>query len=150
MLPAPSHSTVRSEAVVRNVGPVVSSMVKVSVVSTWFPQSSVMRKFTLACPVAAQPSVNMLVVFSNVTPPQLSVAVELFTMFNQASISATLPVPSHSTVTEPPFGTKVGGVVSSMVKTAEDVALLPAASVCVKITVMAPVSPHRSDMLAAS
>ena len=100
-------------------------MVKVSVVSTWLPQSSVIKKFTLAVPVAAQSSVSRVVVFSMVTPPQTSLAVELLTRFNQASISATLPVPSHSTVTEPPFGMKVGGVVSSMVNVADVVLVFP-------------------------
>ena len=109
-----------------------------------------MRKFTLACPVAAQSSDNVSVVFWMVMPPQASLAVELFTKVNQASMSVTFPVPSHSTVTEPVFGVKLGGVVSSMIKRADVVLVLPWMSVAVKVTKVAPVSPHSSVMLATS
>ena len=95
-MPAPSHSTVSSEAAVI-VGLVVSSMVKVAVDSEKFPQASVALKVTVADPVAPQSSLKAVKLFDQ-TKPQLSVAVAPPLEANQAFKAAVLPAPSHSTV----------------------------------------------------
>ena len=55
-----------------------------------------------------------------------------------------LPAPSHSTVLFDASVSIVGGVVSCIVNVAVVVLVLPQASVAVKVTVTAPVAPHRS------
>src|SRR5688572_31962809 len=54
VLPAPSHSTVSSDASVSIVGGVVSSIVKVAVVVLALLQSSVAVKVNVALPVSPQ------------------------------------------------------------------------------------------------
>ena len=126
-------------------------MVKVSVVSVTLPQSSEAVQVMLASPVAAQSSERSVVVLVTETPPHSSMTVmPPCQMASQALISSTFPLPSHSTTSEPPCGMKVGGVVSSMVNVADVVLVLPWMSVAVKVTKVAPVSPHASVMLATS
>ena len=59
--------------------------------------------------------------------------------------ASVLPLPSHSTVRSAATPSRVGAVVSSMVKVAVDVAVFPQSSVAVKVTVADPVAPHSSE-----
>jgi len=60
-------------------------------------------------------------------------------------MAAVLPAPSVSSVMLAGAFVKVGGVVSLIVNVAVVVAALLHASRAVKVTVAAPVAPHRSD-----
>src|SRR5881394_1330066 len=62
---------------------------------------------------------------------------------NHAAICAPLPAPSHSK-TALLEQVITGGVVSTTVTVLEQVLWLPQASVAVKVTVAAPLAPHRS------
>ena len=55
-------------------------------------------------------------------------------LFSHALNSVMLPAPSHSTVLFAAWAVMVGAVVSSIVKVADVVLVLPAASVAVKTT----------------
>ncbi len=58
-LPAPSHSTIWSEAGVIKPGADVSSMVNVAMHVEKLPQSSVAVKVTVTAPVAPHPSLRL-------------------------------------------------------------------------------------------
>ena len=139
-LPAPSHSTVASIASI-TAGAVVSSIVNVAVVLVALPQSSVAVKVTVAAPVAPQSALNASKSLLQVTPLQASVAEAPPLLASQASRSAALPAPSHSTVASI-ASTTAGAVVSSIVNVAVVLVALPQSSVAVKVTVAAPVAPQ--------
>ena len=124
-------------------GPVVSSMVKVAVVLLLFPQSSVAVKITVAAPAAPQSSLKESKSLLHDTSLHASEAVAPPWLVNQASSSAALPEPSHSTVASL-ASVKVGAVLSSMVKMAVVLVLLPQLSVAENVTVAEPVSPQSS------
>ena len=75
VLPAPSHSTVRSDASVSILGAMLSSMVKVEVVLLLLPQASVAVNVTVALPVAPQSSLNAVKSLLQVTPIASAVGV---------------------------------------------------------------------------
>ena len=141
-LPAPSHSTVSSEAAVIS-GLVVSSIVNVAEEELLFPQSSVAVKVTVAEPVAPQSSLKPSKSLLQVTPPQISEAVAPPLLFNHAFKAAVLPAPSHSTVSSE-AAVISGLVVSSIVNVAVVELLLSQSSVTVNVTVTVPVAPQSS------
>ena len=96
-LPAPSHSTVISEAAVMT-GAAVSSIVKVALVVLLFPQSSVAVKTTVVAPVTPHKSLKPSKSLLHLTDEQSSLAVAPPLLLNHASNADTLPEPSHSTV----------------------------------------------------
>ena len=96
---------------------------------------------TVAEPVAPHSSLNAVKSFVIVTPPQSSSAV---TSASQAFNSLVLPSPSHSTVRSSGIVVKTGAVVSTMVKVAVVVVVLPQSSVAVQVTIAEPVAPHSS------
>ena len=115
--PAPSHSTVKSEACAVIVGSVVSSIVKVAVVVLEFPQASVAVKITVAKPVSPHPSLSAVKLLLQVTPLQSSLAAPVDPLLaNQSAKACWFPAPSHSTVKSEAFAVIVGSVVSSIVK----------------------------------
>ncbi len=75
---------------------------------------------------------------------QPSVAVAPPWLFNQVLMSAALPVPSQLTVRLEASVPMVGGTKSCTVNVAVVELLLPHSSVTVKVTVAAPVAPHKS------
>ena len=120
-------------------------MVNVAWVVSVLPQSSVAVKVTVAAPVAPHRSDRPEKLSDHVTFPQVSEAAPVVPFdASHALSSAVLPLPSHSTVRSEAAVSIVGGVVSSMVNVAWVVSVLPQSSVAVKITVAAPVAPHRS------
>ena len=124
------------------LGAVVSSIVNVAMVLVALPQSSVAVKVTVAAPVAPQSALNASKSLLQVTPLQASVAEAPPLLASQASRSATLPAPSHSTVASIASESRVGEVVSSIVNVAVVLVALPQSSVAVKVTVAAPVAPQ--------
>ena len=114
MLPAPSHSTVKSEASTTS-GAVVSSMVNVAVVEVALPQSSVAVKVTVTAPVAPQASLKAEKSFVQDTALQLSTAIAPPWPLSHPLRSAMLPMPSHSTVTSAAATSMFGAVTSSTV-----------------------------------
>ena len=96
-------------------GAVVSSMVKVAVVSLLFPQSSVAVNVTVTAPVAAQRSLSVASLWLQVTALQLSLASAPPLSASQAAGWSPLPAPSHSTVKSAATRSMVGLVVSSTV-----------------------------------
>ena len=74
LLPAPSHSTVKSLAATSMVGGVVSAMVNLAMVSALLPHSSVAVKVTVAAPVSPQSSDSAVKSLLQVTSPQISLA----------------------------------------------------------------------------
>jgi hypothetical protein len=131
VLPAPSHSTVSSEADVV-AGAVVSSIVNVAETLLLLPQSSVAVKVTVADPVAPQSSLKPAKSLLNVTAPQLSVAVAPPLFANQAFNASAFPAPSHSTVSSE-ADVITGAVVSWTVMVWLNVVLLSQSSVAVKV-----------------
>src|SRR5688572_20922110 len=144
VLPAPSHSTVSSDASVSIVGGVVSSIVKVAVVVLALPQSSEIVRATVALPVSPQSSLKDVKLLLQVTPLHTSLAAAPPFAASHALSAAVLPAPSHSTVSSDASVSIVGGVVSSIVKVAVVVLALPQSSVAVKLTVALPVAPQSS------
>ena len=144
LLPAPSHSTTKSEAATSMLGAVVSSMVKVAVVLVALPQSSVAVNVTEAAPVAPHASLSMVKSWLHVTFPQMSLAMASPLLANHAFNASLLPAPSHSTVKSEAATSMDGAVVSSMVNVAIVDEALPQSSVAVKVTITDPVAPHAS------
>ena len=99
--------------------------VTVAVHSEVFPHASVAVKVTVVVPVVPQSSLRPAKSLAMVTSPQVSSAV---TDASHAAISATLPAPSHSKVASS-GQVMAGAVVSSTVTVAEQVEVLPHASV---------------------
>ncbi len=126
------------------VGAVESSMWKVAMVNLTLPHASVAVKRTVAVPSPPHSSDKAVKLLLHVTSLHASSASAPPLLFNQASNSATLPAPSHSTVKFDADVTKTGSVVSSTVNVAVVALALPAASVTVKVTVTAPAAPQSS------
>jgi len=135
--PFPSHSTVKSEAVVEICGLVVSCIVKVAVEVSKLPQESVAVKITVAEPVLPQPSLNSEKLLDHVTDEQLSDATAPPLEFNQACNASPFPFPSHSTVKLEAEVEICGLIVSCIVKVAVEVSKFPQLSVAVKVTLTA-------------
>ena len=113
--PAPSHSTVIAIASASTVGAVVSSIVKIAVVLVALLQSSVAVNTTVTVPVVPQSSPIEAKSLLQVTPLQASVAAAPPLAVSQASRSAPLPSPSHSTVIAIASAFMIGAVVSCTV-----------------------------------
>ena len=125
-------------------GAVVSSIVKVADVEVVLPHASVAVKITVAAPVEPHKSLSELKSLVHVTLPHTSEASAPPLSASQAVNSALFPEPSHSTVSSAADVSMLGSVVSSMVNVPDVVVALPHASVAVKVTVAAPVEPHKS------
>jgi hypothetical protein len=87
-------------------------MVKVAEVDSEFPHSSVAVKVTVTEPVAPQAAETEVKSLLQVTEEQLSEAEAPPLAANHAFSSATLPLPSHSTVKSVAEIVIVGAVVS--------------------------------------
>src|SRR5690606_589920 len=143
-LPSPSHSTSISLAGTSTSGATVSTIVKVAVVLTVLPHASVATNVTVALPVAPHSSLKPVKSLLQVTaaPLHKSLAIAPPLLSNQPIKSSILPLPSHSTVTSLAGSSKSGAVVSTMVKLACVLTLLPHSSVAIKLIVVTPVMPH--------
>src|SRR5690606_25124694 len=142
VLPKPSHSTVISSAASTKTGAVVSTIVKVAVVLLLLPHSSLAVKVTVALPVAPHSSLKPLKSWLQVIALHRSLATAPPLVNNQLVRAVVLPKPSHSTIISCAATSSTGAVVSTMVKVACVLLLLPHSSLAVKVTVALPVEPH--------
>src|SRR6056297_1947009 len=126
------------------VGALLSTIVKVACAVVLLPQSSVAVKVTKDSPVVPQSSLSVVKSFVHVTFEQLSNAAPPPWLFNQLLRSVVLPEPSQNTVKSLGLVVISGAVVSSIVKVAVVVLVLPQSSVAVKVMIEVPVAPHAS------